>query len=196
MNDQFIQKLPELKPPAGKRLPDSIISGMTAYLGNYQSRYQLIKVQKNPKGAGFLSVPTKDAASLLQNIHINRKLMTVNERENYISMLNKALQGGESYPTLTAILSIVAGIPTAGIGTISGILFTAGTTAVDSTRKHQDVQARVGDELWQVEEVGKVRDGNAWKVVHVGGYLLIDPFRKQTLTQGWLIHEERSVISI
>lgn len=103
----------------------------------------------------------------------------------------KELAGGKSYPVLNAVLGTVAGAQL-----VAGMLFTIGTTALELSKTHHGVPARQGDELWQVEEIGKVVKGAAWDVVHVGSYFLIDPFRTQTVTNGWLIHEEGTLLSV
>jgi hypothetical protein len=157
-----------------------------------QARNQLIRAEKNLQGAGFLYVPTRGAASLAQNVHAARTLMTIQATSGFTTMLNQALAGGESYPVLNAVLGTVAGAASAG----AGLLFTIGSTALDLSRTHQGVQARDSDELWQVEEIGRVRNGTSWEVVHVGSYFLVDPFRRQTVTQGWLIHEERTQLTV
>jgi hypothetical protein len=118
--------------------------------------------------------------------------MTIEGTKGYTETLNKALSGGESFPILNAVLGTIAGVASAG----AGLLFTIGTTAVDVGKTNQNVQARVGDELWQVEVIGKTKNGGSWDVVHVGSYFLVDPFRGQTVTKGWLIHEERTVLTV
>lgn len=189
-NAQVIQALKELKPPTPRKLPHSIITGMTR--GFTQAAYQLMIAQMNPRGAGIQNIPAKGTASLLQNVHAVRKLMTIQATGGFTGMLNDELAGGESYPVLNAVLGTMAGIVSGG----AGLLFTIGTTAVDLSRTHQGVQAREGDELWQAEEIGKVRNGASWDAVHVGSYFLVDPFRGHTLTKGWLIHEERNVLTV
>ena len=187
---QTIQEMKELRLPSSMRLPNCIIIGMTQSFT--RARYQLIVSQKNPKSAGFQLVPTNGTDTLLQNTQAARKLLTIDATTDYTGTLNKALAGGESYPILTAVLGTIAGVASAG----AGLLFTIGTTALDVSKTHKGVQARHGDELWQVEEIGKVRKGAGWEVMHVGSYFLVDPFRGQTMTKGWLIHEERAVLSV
>ena len=47
--------------------------------------------------------------------------------------------------------------------------------------------ARLDDEIWHIEEIGK--EGN--KAVYLSAFFIVDPYRKQALSKGWLIHEER-----
>ena len=84
---------------------------------------------------------------------------------------------------LTAILGVVAGGASVG----AGCIFTAATTALSVANIPQKVLARVDDEVWHVEEIG--RSGN--EAVHISSFFLADPFRLTTLSKGWLIHEER-----
>jgi hypothetical protein len=55
----------------------------------------------------------------------------------------------------------------------------------------------MGDEIWQVEEIGKIREGTGFVPVHINSFWLVDPFRGQsTYNKGWLIHEERHDLSL
>lgn len=186
---QSIQMLPDLKADSGKRLPTHIIIGMTS-----RSSYQLVRTSNNPSGPGVVTTPKRDLSSLLQNPHAEQKLMTIppGGETGFTAMLNTALLGGESYPILSAVAGTVAGAISGG----AGLLFTIGTTALDASRTTQRVLARPGDELWLVEEVGKRRNGNAYSVVHIGSYFLVDPYRRQSTVQGWLIHESRTEIRV
>ncbi|HET6338739.1 MAG TPA: hypothetical protein VFG30_36220 [Polyangiales bacterium] len=54
------------------------------------------------------------------------------------------------------------------------------------------VLAREGDEIWRVEEIGKVSTGSSYRPTYVLAYFLFDPFRDRGSTpKGWLIHEDR-----
>lgn len=186
-----LASLQELQKDSGKRIPDSVITGMTLSLT--RARYQLIRARKNPSGAGFLYEPTDGVSSLLKNTQSIRKLMTVSPASNEDSFtftLNTALLGGTSYPILTAVLGTIAGVASMG----AGLLFTAASTALSVAQTSQRVLARAGDELWQVEEIGKVKSD----VVHVGSYFLVDPYRGrgQSRIKGWLIHEERTELDV
>lgn len=198
-NSQIISSLQELQPNSNKRLPDSIITGMTRSLS--RARYELIRTRINPSGPGFITEPTGGISSLPRNIQSRRKLMTLTAgtENNFTYMLNTALLGGSNYPILTAVLGTAAGFVSTG----AGLLFTVASTAVSLGQTSQRVLARANDELWQIEEIGKVRDdsifgGNQFKVIHVGSYFLVDPYRSngQVVTKGWLVHEERTELDI
>ncbi len=100
--------------------------------------------------------------------------------------LNNELLGGESYPVLTATLDIATGVVSGG----AGLLFTLATTGLTLANTTSRVLARTGDEIWHIEEIGKV--GN--KATYVSAFFIVDPFRKQTPGKGWLLHEEREEI--
>jgi hypothetical protein len=191
-NEQVLQRLPDLRPESGRRLPDHIITGMTQSLT--QARYQLYLTRGNPSGPGFISVPRQGVSTLLQNLSARRRLQTIpaGPENGFTQMLNTELLGGDSYPILTAVLGTAAGVASGG----AGLLFTIATTAIDSSRTVQRVLARPGDELWQVEEIGKIRSGSSPTVIHVGSYFLVDPYRGQAPAKGWLIHEERQALTL
>ncbi len=186
----LIGQLQPLQPNSGKQVSSSVIAGMTQSLT--RARYQIMMATSNPRGAGFIYVPTNGASALPREVSARRKLMTVAiERPgNFTSMLNDQLLGGETYPILTFVLGTAAGVVSGG----AGLLFSVATTALSLTQTAQRVLARSGDELWQVEEIGRV--GN--NVVHVGAYFLYDPNRNAAFSggNGWLFHEERTVLSV
>jgi len=117
--------------------------------------------------------------------------LPVGIEDNFTFTFNTALLGGDSYPVLTAVLGTAAGVASAG----AGLLFTVATTALSVSQTSRRVLARAGDELWQVEEIGK----NGSSVIHVAAYFLVDPFRGQGVNsriKGWLIHEERKNLDV
>lgn len=190
-NPKIIASLQELQRDSGKRIPDSVITGMTRSLT--RARYQLIRSRMNPSGAGVLYEPTDGISSLPKYTQSVRKLMTLSDsvtEDSFTYILNTALLGGKSYPILTAVLGTIAGAASAG----AGLLFTVASTALSVAQTSQRVLARSGDELWQVEEIGKVKSA----VVHVGSYFLVDPYRGRgrSRIKGWLIHEERTELDV
>ena len=103
-NAQAVQSLRTLQPESGKKLADSIITGMTLSLS--QARYQLIRTAKNSYGSGFVTAPTNGASSLSQSTRADRRLMTIPDGPDsgFTFMLNSELLGGSNYPVLTAVL--------------------------------------------------------------------------------------------
>jgi len=61
------------------------------------------------------------------------------------------------------------------------------STGLSLTQTSQRVLARSGDEIWHVEEIGKV----GMIATYVSSYILVDPYRWQAPNKGWLIHESR-----
>lgn len=62
----------------------------------------------------------------------------------------------------------------------------------------QRVLARSGDEIWHVEEIGKVRSGGSYKAVYISSYFIVDPFRGQSLHthsngKGWLLIRQQYI---
>jgi hypothetical protein len=89
-----------------------------------------------------------------------------------------------------------------GIGIGAGLLFVAGTTGVDLSRRTTDVTARLGDEIWQIEEIGKVLKSSFlgadhWVAMHVNAYFIVDPYRARVPDDDrWLIHEDRTELRL
>lgn len=117
----------------------------------------------------------------------------------FTTALNTALLGGESYPILEAVAGTIAGAASGG----AGLLFTVSSTALNLARTSHRVLARTGDEIWQVEEIGRVKKsgllgGVEMAVVHVASYFLFDPYRSRgnVRSAGWLIHEERVELAL
>jgi len=200
---QILSQVQLLRQDSGKRISSSVIDGMTRSVTT-GTRTQLIRSRLNPNGAGFIRVPTNGPSSLLnggRERQAIRKLMTLptGVEGNFTHTLNTALLGGTSYPVLTAVLGTAAGVVSGG----AGLLFTVATTAIDVSRTTQRVLARAGDELWQVEEIGKYRDSGWFSeggmaLMHISSFFLVDPHRagSQVRSKGWLIHEERNMVTI
>lgn len=91
---------------------------------------------------------------------------------------------------MTTALGIANGFISAG----GGILFSVATTALSLNTQSHRALARNGDEIWHMEEIGKVKDGAKYRAEYVSAFFIVDPFRKQSRSQGWLIHEERKNI--
>jgi hypothetical protein len=189
-NIQVISSLKGLRKDSGKRIPDNFITEFTK--SNAQARNQLIQRRSDSSDLGTVLVPTKGIASLPRNTQKIRKIKTldVSIEDNQTYQLNTALLGGTSYPILTAVLGTIVGVASGG----AGLLFTIASTAISMSQTSHRVLARGGDEIWQVEEIGKTGS----KAVHVGSYFLVDPYRSrsQSRTKGWLIHEERNKLDI
>ena len=85
----------------------------------------------------------------------------------------------------------------------AGLLFSATMLGVDLGRRSTKVLARLGDEIWHVEEIGKSFEDNTFSAdryvpTHVSSYFLVDPYRSRgnSIVKGWLLHEERRVVAL
>jgi hypothetical protein len=186
MSADIINQLQPLQEESGKSLSPVI----TAYLQNTAQPRALVDTIMIANGKWVVK-PRAGASSLLkpQNRQSIRKVKTLSAGyEHIIKQLNTALLGGESYPVLTAVLGTAAGFASAG----AGLLFTIATTALSLGNTVQRVLARTGDEIWHVEEIGKV--GN--KAMYISSYFIVDPYRNQAPNKGWLIHEEREEVQL
>ena len=194
MSDKIIQALQELRPHSNVTIPDSVVCGINNCFSG--PSFQLIKLVPNPKGMGLATVLTNGIESLPQKAKVSRlrQRLPVGAENNLTHALNDALLGGEQYPVTTMISGIIAGYVSAG----AGFLFALASTALGASQKAKRILARENDEIWQVEEIGKVKSstaivsGRQWDIVHVGSYFLYDPYRGKS----WLIHENRSVVQI
>lgn len=187
MTDAVLKQLPELQPYSGKHLDPRVV----ARFGNHQVPKALV----DPKMVhnGYWGVTPKKGIKSLSNPENRQsirkaKTLTRGDEQALIKSLNKALLGGETYP----ILSLLTGASLGVFSGTAGLLFSAATTTMDLNRTSTRVLARSGDVLYHVEEIGKVKDGNAYKMVHVSSYFIVDPFRKGNNHNAWLIDEERS----
>jgi len=199
--ERIIRQLEFLRPESNVYLRNSVIVGMTRSLGA-GVRNSLIRSMPNPDGYGFIYVPTNGPNSLLNpnNKSSRRRLMILDQEtsQNFTHSLNDALSGGDSYPVLTAVLGVAAGLASFG----AGLLFTASTTALSLAQRNHRVLARGGDQIFQVEEIGKVINrsyfgADSIEVAHISAIFLVDQFRNDYRgVKSWLIHEERQVITL
>ena len=195
MSDKIIQSLSELRPHSNVTIPDSVVCGINNCFSG--PSFQLIKLvpNPNPNGMGLATVLTNGIESLPQQGKLSRlrQRLPVGVETNLTHALNDALLGGEQYPVTTMIGGFVAGYVSMG----AGLLFALTSTALSASQKAKRILARENDEVWQVEEIGKVKSsnilsGSKWDVVHVGSYWLSDPYRSKQ----WLIHETRTVVQV
>lgn len=128
----------------------------------------------------------------ISSVYSRRKVSTFSKGTDgsFTKMLNKQLLGGDSYPVLEFALGV-------GVGAVSGpagMLFSVACLGLSLSKTTYYALARDGDELWQVEQIGL--DGK--DTVHVSSYFLYDPLRAKGFSgaNGWLIHEERVVLTV
>lgn len=197
MSTSILDHLQVLRPHSEIRLVNDLSRSFKTRIHNSSGArpVELIKA-KMISSTDYTSELYMDSQSLLQakNRQAIRKVLTLQPSfgGNLTYRLNTALLGGESHPILTALLGTAVGLT--GLG--AGLIFATATTAISTSDRSQRVLARGGDEIWQVEEIGKVRDGSKYMAMHINSYFLVDPFRNQSLEKGWLIHEEREEITL
>jgi len=203
MSTKILNQLATLRENSNKHLATNIIRGFYATLSSKGLNPIQLIVQEQIANANWIYKPRYNSDSLLQfeNRHFVRRIrtLTAGQENNFTFNLNTTLLGGSSYPVLTAILGTAAGIASFG----GGLLFAAATTALNSSQLSRRVLARAGDEIWQVEEIGKVPNSGIlsssdapYKAIHINSYFLFDPFRERQymVGKGWLIHEERNTL--
>ena len=181
MSSNIQSLLSELQQPTRMRLNPVIM----ASLRDHTKPRALVESVLVANGK-FAVKPIKGAASLAtqNNRQSTRKVSTFSAGTEHIATkLNKELLGGESYPILTTALGLATGAISGGAGLFFAVA-TTGLTVANTTNK---VLARPGDEIWHLEEIGRV--GN--KATYVSAFFIVDPYRKQAPNKGWLIHEER-----
>ena len=186
MSPNIINQLQELQKQSDRRLNGVIRS----LIQDHANPRALVKKELVANGQ-FSLVPVKGAQSLLtaNNRDLYRKVKTFNPGSMHVmDKLNKELLGGENYPILTALLGFAAGPISAG----GSVMFSVANTALSLANTTSKVLARPGDEIWHHEKIGK--QGN--KVIYVSAFFIIDPYRKQANSKGWLIDEVREEITI
>ncbi len=186
MPSNILSQLPELQKQSNKYLNPVIMS----FLHDHTKPRTLVESALVASGK-FQIKPKKGAPSLItpKNRQSKRKVSTFLPGSEHITdKLNKELLGGESYPVLTATLSLATGIISGG----AGLIFTLATTGLALTKTTSKVLARPGDEIWHIEEIGKVNN----IAIYVSAFFIVDPYRNQTFNKGWLIHEEREEITL
>lgn len=195
---QLLGRLPGLPSRIDRRLQSSTIAGLKAErAGGGFARTgdprQLVEVGSDTHwfwGRQYHQEPDPDVDLMKTNV-ARRKLLTFDARnETFRRSLNKDLGGGESYPILTTVLGLTAGFVSAG----AGYLWTGFTTALALSQDAQEVRARDGDEVHQIEIVGK--NGN--RIEYVEWLVLVDPFRLSALRniRQWVIHDEREEVRV
>lgn len=181
MSSNIINQLQELQKQSNRQLNPVIMSSIQ----DHAKPRTLVEPVLIANGR-FSVKPVKGTSSLItpNNRQSKRKVCTfLPGSEHVTNKLNKELLGGESYPILTTTLGIATGLVSGG----AGLLFTLAATGMTLANTASRVLARPGDEIWHIEEIGKV--GN--KGVYVSAFFIVDPYRKQAPSKGWLIHEER-----
>lgn len=194
MSTSIIEKLGELRPESGVKVLGNL-RALKIYLGN-KGMKPLLLINPAYRNGKLVYVLEDSADRLLkpENRIAKRKVMTLDNavEDNYTFMLNNALMGGRDYPLLTSVAGVGAGLVSFG----AGLIFSGAATSISLGKKAHRILARGGDELWQMEEIGKATSRGKPAAVHVLSYFLLDPFRGANNRKVWLIHEQRTEIEI
>lgn len=141
----------------------------------------------------------------IRNLTSVRKIRTFRRNDPFLRGVNDALGPGESHPVLIAAIGIAGGVATFGLAPIAAAVavggataWTAATACIDANTRDSNFRARIGDELWTVEQIGKYPEGAKYVAMHVTYLFLVDPFRTKGnfREKGWLMHEIRQKIQI
>ena len=198
MAPEILNQLQELKPELKRSLPTNVLVLFQSHMQNSGiNPSQLINpVQLANASWGWKPKHGAHSLNLPKNRHAEQKVTTLEagHETNFTFVLNTALLGGNSYPILTAVLGTAVGVASGP----AGLLFGAASTAIDVSKKSQRILGRMGDEIWQVEEIGKIRYNNTFKAVYLKSYWLVDPYRSKhsAKNKGWLLHEERNDLTL
>lgn len=198
MSTDLLKHLKELRPDSGVRIVNSIVHGFHgASNSKGEAGKTLIKPEMKANAQWIWKVNGNLQAYRAPENHFYReKVRSFGEDENggFIERLNVALQGGKSYPILSLISGAIVGAASSGVG----LLFSTTSTVASMSKYTHRVLARPGDQIWKVEELGKVKSGSEYQAVHVLSFFVIDPFRdgSKFRNRGWLIHEERTDVDL
>lgn len=187
----IVNHLEELQEPSRKWLPGLVVTAL-------QEKTNPRKLVRNEVVAhantAIKPIGGADSLSVAKNRQSARRTMTLpaSMEDNKTYELNSALLKDNNYPILTTVLGAAAGFVSGG----GALIFAATTTGISLSRKAQRVLARPGDEIWSVEEIGKYRSAFGYKPMYVYALIIVDPYRKQAWSKGWLIHEERHELTL
>lgn len=185
---QLLLKLPTLPAATKKKLVDSVIHGLMVGVRSNPHVLLDLDASRGPWLQKFVPDPKVD---LMTKNASRRKVLSLNPTHTgFMSSLNLALKGGEDYPLLTGLLGITTGLLSGG----AGLLFSLVTIGVSASKVSQPIRARLGDEIWQVEILGK----EGQKIMHLEYFVLVDPLRAKVpnLASEWVIHEDRKEVEV
>ena len=158
---------------------------------DHEIPYALVKQELVANGRWVMKARNPAAALANDSNHYSKRKIRAlgyGDATHLLPLLNKELSGGQNYPVLTAMLGAAAG-PISGGGSL---LFSAATTGIDLAKPEHRIIARKGDEIWHVEEFGKVTKDGQVLPIYVSSFFIVDPYRAHFAPKGWLIHEERN----
>jgi hypothetical protein len=186
--ERLWNKLPNAPKATNKSLATSVVYGIT-----HKEGHKLVNVARI--GGDYVKVPNSGVDLMRTNAAKELRVKCSDANRGFMESLNRSMAGGEDYPLLTGLLSIGAGLFSAG----AGILFTIASSAVSAAKSTQPTRARIGDEVWSLEVVTRgPTEGGSSTFLHIQYYLLVDPFRQgnHQIPSEWVIFEERTRLVI
>lgn len=185
----LLATLPPLSQSSGKWLPSYVVEGLKTGLGRSANPNELVQFRtgQNIRDQFYVIRPGVDASRT--NAYRRFVMEFGGARVSYMRSLNRELLGGEDYPVTMALLGIATGAVSAG----AGALFSLATAVVSDAKPKQSIQVRDGDQLWQIEQLGKANG----EIIHSSCFVVVDPLRKEkNLIHSWVIHERRNEVVI
>ncbi len=137
---------------------------------------------RNAGGTRLIYEPPTDSDLCLRYISRQKLLEFTPNDSHMMYRLNTELSGGRQYPWIAGVC-----------GTFANVAYNVIQAAVSDYQaaRATQVQARMGDELWAIEVVGRQEQD----LKHVLYLWLVDPLREGRTGQGcynaWLVHEIR-----
>lgn len=179
----FNNNIPQLQKASGKHINQVVL----AMVKGREVPSHLVNVSAG--AGGYPQMSLKEGRTPERRLQSREKIRQFGEHDvSLMYKLNTELQGGRDYPVLTTALGVAAGVVSGG----AGFIFTISTMGLSLAKQSARALARIGDEIWHVEEIGNSNG----KPTYVSAYFLVDPYRSHTPTKGWLIHEERWNVTI
>jgi len=174
---EILKSLPRLPGGTKNKLSDNVITGLKARKLN---SFVLIDTEGISWTRWHRPDPKLDLRR--QNAWRRRSYVFTAKTHVFMQSLNEDLSGGKDYPIVKGALGLLT-------GGVAGVLFSLFDTAMSAARSPKQLQAREGDEIWQLERIGR----SGGRLVHVEYFLLVDPFRKadRSVPCAWSIHEGR-----
>lgn len=176
-------EMPQLKKDSGKQINPIVL----AMVKGREVPSHLIDVSAG--AGGFPKMRLKESPAHKRKLQSCERIRQFGDPDIALMFkLNTELLGGSNYPILTTALGMAAGVVSGG----AGFIFSISTLGLSLAKQSARALARIGDEIWHVEEIGYSNG----KPTYVSAYFLVDPYRSHTPTKGWLFHEERWNVTI
>ncbi len=177
-----------LGPDSHKRLSTLAVNSVTSCYKD-RSKNQLIRWTTNEENR-LVFMPTSGFSGPMDIYSCELILTLPREAEgNITKIINDALLDLDNFPFLKLAIGKIP-----KVGNLTHLTFSAANIVLKKNKTAHRCFAREGDQIWQVEQIGKVGKD----IVHVMGLFLADPFRSNLSNpgDGWLIHEERTKLDV